>query len=395
MMTAKPSYDNIKDTFIEGLLNMSEKAKVREDKNGYSVYVRWQGKRHFISTYLGSVSFRDHQRLAQKAADLINSEIDRGIFRPERWKRRAKKLFTVKGYSESWLERIEPSISFATLRDYRNSFKNHINPILGSEYIEDLNKDKLLDLLNKIKRAPKGKKNTIMALHRMLRDAHESGHIPAMPIFPELRGKNAVTKAPIRWIEQTDRIRILEKISMRHRPIFTFIMLTGCRPSEARAFRREDIRQDHILFAVTFGRGEELKEVKGKKVMPFPLTEGLIQLFANTPKNLTPFVFLNPITGRPYTRNLNRIFNRAARKVGLRVSLNEFGRKSFAMQVLEAGLDKSMVSYLLRHQDPRMIDHYAEFQTRPLKGALDKVQGFDGFASHLTRRTGKNDANYD
>jgi hypothetical protein len=43
---------------------------------------------------------------------------------------------------------------------------------------------------------------------------------------------------------------------------------------------------------VTFGRGEELKEVKGKKVMPFPLTEGLIQLFANTPKNLTPFVFL-------------------------------------------------------------------------------------------------------
>jgi integrase len=130
-------------------------------------------------------------------------------------------------------------------------------------------------------------------------------------------------------------------------------------------FRGEDTRQDHFLFAVTFGRGEELKEVKGKKVMPFPLTEGLIQLFANTPKNLTSFVFLNPGTGRPYTRNLNRIFNRAARKVGLKVSLNEFGRKSFAMQVLEAGLDKSMVSYLLRHQDPRMIDHYAEFRTKP------------------------------
>jgi hypothetical protein len=42
-----------------------------------------------------------------------------------------------------------------------------------------------------------------MALHRMLRDAHESGHIPTMPIFPELKGKNAATKAPIRWIEQT------------------------------------------------------------------------------------------------------------------------------------------------------------------------------------------------
>lgn len=35
---------------------------------------------------------------------------------------------------------------------------------------------------------------------------------------------------------------------------------------------------------------------------------------------------------------------------------------------------KGMVSHLLRHQDPRMIDHYAEYQTEPLKSALDKVQ---------------------
>ena len=107
-------------------------------------------------------------------------------------------------------------------------------------------------------------------------------------------------------------------------------------------------------------------------------------MFANTPKNLMPFVSLNPSTGRPYTRNLNRIFNRATRKVGLRVSRNEFERRHFAMQVLEAGLDKSMVSYLFRHQDPRRIDPCAESRTKPLKGALDKDQGFNGRASHLT-----------
>ena len=33
-----------------------------------------------------------------------------------------------------------------------------------------------------------------------------------------------------------------------------------------------------------------------------------------------------------------------------------------------------MVSHLLRYQDPRMIDHYAEYQTAPLKSALDRVQ---------------------
>ena len=55
-------------------------------------------------------------------------------------------------------------------------------------------------------------------------------------------------------------------------------------------------------------------------------------------------------------------------------TLKHYFRHSFAMNVLKE-LDKGMVSHLLRHQDPRMIDHYAEYQTDPLKVALDKVQG--------------------
>lgn len=43
------------------------------------------------------------------------------------------------------------------------------------------------------------------------------------------------------------------------------------------------------------------------------------------------------------------------------------------MQALQS-IEKGMVSHLLRHQDLRMIDHYAEYQTEPLKSALDKIQ---------------------
>lgn len=363
---------------------MSDKAKVRKDKHGFFVYVRWQGQRHYITTYLGLISFRDNEGLARKAADVINSEIDKGIFRPERWKRRAKKLFTVEGYSREWLDRIEPSLSTASIYDYRNSFANHINPVIGSEYIEDLNKDKLTTLLNSITRAPKGKKNVMDALKKMLRDAYESGHIPQLPIFPKLTGKHKVVSAELRWLEATEQFRILAELPQRHRPIFTFIMLTGCRPSEARAFRKEHIKQDHIVFAVTFGRKGELKEVKGKKIMPFPLTEALKELFDSVPKTLSPWVFINAKTGNPYGVNINRIFNAAAKRAGLAVSLNEFGRKSFAMQMLRE-MDKSVVSYLLRQQDPRMIDHYGEYQTAPLKSVLDKVQKMSEFAPNLTK----------
>ena len=116
--------------------------------------------------------------------------------------------------------------------------------------------------------------------------------------------------------------------------------------------------------------------------MAFPLTEALKELFKSMPKSIGLWQFANPETGKPYSKQINRIFNRAAKKANISISLNEWGRKSFAMQALQS-LDKSMVSHLLRHQDPRMIDHYAEYQTEPLKSALDKLYKLEfNFTNH-------------
>ncbi|NQT56477.1 MAG: tyrosine-type recombinase/integrase [Desulfobacteraceae bacterium] len=358
---------------------MADIAKVRQDKKGYYIFLQWQRERHFISTYMGLVSFRDNELLAKKAKDAIDSEIDRGIFRPERWKTRAKKLYNVQGYSENWLKKIEPELSTATHFDYYNSFKNHINPVVGHEYIEDVNLDKLQDLMNRIDRIPKGKKNVIGALHRMLKYAHRAGHINQMPLFPEFRGTNKIIKPEIVYIEPAESLKILEKIHIRHRPIFTFGTLTGCRPSEARALRKQDMKVNQITFAVTFGRHEELKEVKGKKIMPFPMTEALIELFHTMPKNLTHWVFMNPETGNHYGRNINRIYNRARKKAGIteRLTLHKFFRHSFAMNLLNQGVAKEIVSRLLRHQDLRTIDNYGDYKTDPLKSVLDNIQSLN------------------
>lgn len=107
--------------------------------------------------------------------------------------------------------------------------------------------------------------------------------------------------------------------------------------------------------------------------MPFPLTEALKELFESMKKSFGIYQFPNPETEKPYSKNINRIFNRASKKAGIEISLNEWGRKSFVMQALQS-IDKGMVSHLLRHQDLRMIDHYAEYQTEPLKSALDRIQ---------------------
>ena len=46
-----------------------------------------------------------------------------------------------------------------------------------------------------------------------------------------------------------------------------------------------------------------------------------------------------------------------------------------------------MVSHLLGHQNPRTIEHYAEYQTAPLNSALDKIRDL----KVLERKTSEND----
>ena len=152
------------------------------------------------------------------------------------------------------------------------------------------------------------------------------------------------------------------------------MVLTGCRPSEARAFRKVDIFESHIVFAVTFGRSQDLKNVKGFNEEPFPLHAELEQLLESVPKNLTPFIFVNPRTGRPYTKHITKIWNKACKDAGvLRVPLYQATRHSFVCQMLNSGIDKSMVQRLLRHTDPKITDRYAEYSTNSLRVKLDNV----------------------
>ncbi|MDY6987707.1 MAG: tyrosine-type recombinase/integrase [Thermodesulfobacteriota bacterium] len=369
-LTAMPGHAS--DPFSGGVLLLSKRGNIRFDRKcqRYFIDLHWQGQRYRLYKYLGQVPCKDLD-IATRFLNDIRSDIDKGIFNPNRYKK--GKPFSLEVYWKAWLEGLP--ISEATRHDYENSLKNHICPILGHEFLADINYDKLRKLQTAINRKPKGKYNVMGCLHKLLEDAHRSGHIPQMPTFPGFKGTEAIVPPAIRYLEDPDQWRILKQIPMADRHIFVFLKLTGCRPSEARAFRKEDIREPEILFVKTFGRGEILKEVKSKRPRTFPLTEALKELFQGMPANLTPFLFVYSKTGKPYTKNLNRIWNRACDAAGVkRVPLYCSTRHSFGCQCLNAGLDKAMVQRLLGHTDDKMTDRYAEYSTSALKIALDNIQ---------------------
>jgi integrase len=158
-------------------------------------------------------------------------------------------------------------------------------------------------------------------------------------------------------------------------------MLTGVRPSEARALRKKDIKSDHILIAVTFapkeGGGEALKVVKNRKEEAIPLYDAVRELLAGIPGNLTEFVFINSDTGKPYTFHFNQnIWNPACKRaLGYVVRLNNAGRHSFANQLLAAGEDLENVSALLRHSSTGITKkNYGRPHLQVLKRKVDNVQ---------------------
>jgi len=250
----------------------------------------------------------------------------------------------------------------------------------------DITTDKLKIFQKNIARVNSGKKNVMDTLKNILRCAMISGHITHVPEWPKLR----VKRPKIRYIDIKDQFKILSHIPLQHRYIFTFIVLTGCRPSEARAFRKVDIKSNHIVFAKTFGRKEQIKDVKGYSEAPFPLHEALRGLLQDVPGSLSPFVFINPNTGNRYGKNFNYYWNRACDRAKIKRVPLRLNRHSFGCNTINSGIPKSVTQRLLRHTSPQMTDRYAEYNVETLTLALDNVFTLKTVAKPSLRKRGVN-----
>lgn len=337
----------------------------------------WQGKRRYFSQIPVNGGFLTcaNEEMAQYLKDEINKEIDRGIFNPARYQ--SAKPLHMKNYAHRWLELKKPSIAHKTFAGYASYIKNWIVPGMGHEYLPDINYEKIIVWLNTINRSAKYRKNIYTCLVEILKTAYKSGYITQLPEHIIIRQD----QKKIEWLSKDHQERILKEIPPRHRYIFQFLFLTGVRPSEARALRKCDIYDDHIIIAKTFAPvsgGEELKIVKQKREQPIPLYDAVQKLFDEMPITLNPFVFINPDTNRPYTKNINRdIWNPACQaSLGYVFPLNNAGRHSFAHQMLAAGIDMETVSALLRHSTTTVTkNNYARPNLKVIGNAVNKVHG--------------------
>lgn len=202
--------------------------------------------------------------------------------------------------------------------------------------------------------------------------------ISIVPRFPDI---DIVVK-PFKWLYQEDQVKLFELVSDKHKPIFAFLMLHGCRPSEARALKCKDVDlQNHVItISATFSGHVYREKRKGKKSRPvsIPVHPELYDYVSDRVKNNLPdaFVFVNNNTGKPYCENSLRIvWNTVRQKAGVDKSLRLYDatRHSFASNLVNSGSTIYKVSRLMGHSSVKMTEKYAHSEIENLRADIYKL----------------------
>lgn len=257
----------------------------------------------------------------------------------------------------------------STLREVDRYIEKYLRPFLGNKKSMEISTRDVEDFrlslpghlsLKTIKNIQSELKSFCLWLHRR-------GDLPSLPVFKPIIPPSPV----IHVIDKEDARKAIDKLSLHHRKVFSFMILHPVRPGEVRALKASDFNLKNMT--VHISRAFSLKELrsrKSKKDYILPIHPDMDLSFLDK-KFGEDFAFLNE-HGRPYkSENLRRIWHRACKKAEIpKIKMYSATRHSFATRMLDLGVDSRVISKLLGHSDPGMMEKYTKFKVETLRAAI-------------------------
>lgn len=349
-------------------INFSMIGKVRRSRDNFLIDLHWKGERiRLCSDRDGNPFYSERQ--ANRILERVNSEIDSGEFNPKNYVRRELKALRLDTYATAWLGRqrlrLEAGeISHGYFREIRATVNNHLIPHLGTRDIRSMNKGHLDDFLVKLQVSSKSKKNILGVLRSIFTDAVDREDITRAPKFPRVTVADPVVK----WIDVEAQDAILAKItSPMWKAYFTFLVHMGCRPSEARALRWEDIDFDKGL--VTIRAGMDMNHyrptTKEKDVRTLPLAREAVEVLRTLPRGIG-FVF--HINGKPFSiQRVQKWWRRAADAAGIDIPLYQGTKHSMGCRARLEGVPLDVIQDWFGHKSQASTRRYAKLQLEAMK----------------------------
>lgn len=347
-------------------------------------YVQWyyqpQNKHYKIYKYKGE--FMYNRRIAEKLLAVMQGDYENGTFQIEKYTE--NRWTDVIPYLWDWLDIVEPRLSPATYKDYRNSIKNHLAPFFNTNPVQlhEIQYDVLMKLLNSIKREGKGKANVMYCLHRCLDFAYRSRRIPEIPPFPEKSDYNIQTPT-IKWLPEDRQLSIIKKIPEIHRPIFLWLKYHLRRPSEAMALHKVDYDSDNDLFIIkrAISARKLIERTKTGVEHLIPRHSGfkpiMIQMAKREVQIISPFFFSchsSRMPGKRYTQAImSKLWKDACKGAGESISMYAGLKHSSCSQYInQKGLSISDLQTITDHARIESVKRYAKTEVARKRELLER-----------------------
>ena len=263
----------------------------------------------------------------------------------------------VEGYKKSW-------------KCDRGLLKNHIEPVWGKLYLDQITKADVIGLMAKHRttHAP-GSCNRVLILLRYLFSLANKWDVPGVQ-------KNPATGIPLmkednlkeRYLSTQEAQKLYEVLRSSENPMLQYIVsmliLTGARKREVLDARWQDFDFER--------RTWRIHTTKSGKPRFVPMSDGLINLLESVPRYDCEWVFPNPKTLKPFVSFFTS-WNTARRLAGLEdVRIHDL-RHSYASFLVNAGRSLYEVQRLLGHTQIKTTQRYAHLSHDTLLDATNSV----------------------
>lgn len=178
-------------------------------------------------------------------------------------------------------------------------------------------------------------------------------------INDELINYNPVCKVDM-LVEDNKRNRYLSKkewkllykeLSPVNKKIVMVALLTGLRKQNVLKLRWEQI--DLNLRTIELSKSEN----KGKKIFKIPIVDILYNLLQSLNPKESGYVFINPVTKKPYT-DIKKGFSQACKRAGIKDFKFHDLRRTVGTWLLENGVDIRTIQNILAHSEISTTERY-------------------------------------
>lgn len=366
--------DTVADTDLPGYhVTCQQVAKV------YFVRKHANGRRHFVTIGEHGVMGLTERR-ARDEAMVVLAALKNGRD-PSAERAKAKGMPTLGDYALEYFDRCEGSLKASTLKDFRSTLKNHIEPSpVAKIRLDKVEREHMAQLHRKLKGKPRTANKVLQIVSIIYGEAQRAGLVQD--------GFNPASKIKHYKIDKRQRFLSAEELARlgkamadydaeeKHGPYTTaairLLMFTGARLNEILTLRWEWVDMERGLVNLPDSK-------TGQKTIQ--LSAPALEILAALPRlKGNPHVIPGHVTGR-HLVNLAKPWRAIRDAAGLEpitlktdkkqeVRIHDL-RHSFASLAINGGASLPMIGALLGHTQAQTTMRYAHLAADTLRNAND------------------------